>query len=57
MGDIAPQVPLAIGAVRFRLVRAVHDSGPGLRQHLLSEGIRLVCLVEVECAHVLKEID
>ena len=57
MGGIAPQVPLTIGAVRFRLVRAVHDSGPGLHQHILSEGIRLVCLVEMECARVLNEID
>jgi hypothetical protein len=74
MGDIAPQVPLAIDAVRsgtwpldrrhgrarrvrLQLARAVHDSGPGLHQQILSEGIRLVCRVDVEGTRVLKAID
>jgi hypothetical protein len=30
---VHPQMPLAIGAVRPQLVRAVHDGGPGLYQH------------------------
>jgi hypothetical protein len=42
MGDIAPPVPSAIGAMRLRPVQAVHDDEPGFSQPILFEGIRLV---------------
>jgi hypothetical protein len=69
MGDIAPQVPLAIDAVRSgpwpldrchgrtRRVGAVHDRGPGLHQPSLSKGSRRGCRVSMACPCILKEID